>query len=105
MKTFNMGLNTEPDWLKADEVIARFREKGNDEMVDYWEKQADKTKKLRDDIAEEVDANGEAGLNWECTGETRFNMHACQWAHAMPEYDFEIGRYKCIVRRKNGGNV
>lgn len=102
MKTFYMGLNTEPDWLKADEVIARWKANGNgnEEIIERWEKARVETKALRDEIAAEVETNGIAELSWSCMGETRHTMHSQQWAKAMPEYDFEISRYKCIVRKK-----
>lgn len=100
MKTFYMGLNTEPDWIRADEIIARWKASGNEKMVEMWGNMKVKTKQLRDEIAAEVDKNGSASLSWSCDGETRHFMHSRQWEKAMPEYDFEIGRYKCIVRKK-----
>ena len=104
MKIFHMGLNTEPDWIKADAAIERWKANGNEEqakeMTEYWEVARAKTLALRDEIAAEVEANGVAELSWSCMGETRHTMHSHQWAKAMPEYDFEIGRYKCIVRKK-----
>lgn len=101
MQTIHMGLNTEPDWIKADEIIERWKSQGNNEMVAYWEKSRVDTLKLRDQIIEVVERDGECGLSWSCDGRTRHQMHACQWAKAMPEYDFEIGyNYLCIVRKK-----
>ena len=97
MKTINMGLNTEPSWAKADEVIARWKVEGNDEMVNYWERQKISSIELRDEIIRTVEKDGCCSLNWSCLGETRFNIHANQWKEAMPQYRFEIGRYSCKV--------
>lgn len=97
MKTIQMGLNQEPDWVKADEVIDRCREKGNTIMVEAWEKMKRESIKLRDEIISTVEADGGCELNWSCNGETRFAMHSAQWAKAMPQYRFEIGRYSCKV--------
>jgi hypothetical protein len=97
MKCIEMGLNTSPTWEKEEEVIARLTANGNQEMLEDWIKSNEHSKGLRDAIIEEVEANGECELNWSCTGETRFNIHACQWADAMPQYRFEIGRYSCKV--------
>lgn len=99
IKTIRMGLNTEPDWLKADEVIARWKAQGNEKMVATWERMRDSSIELRDKIIDTVERDGACELDWSCTGETRFNMHACQWKQAMPQYRFEIGRYSCKVFR------
>ena len=99
MKTINMGLNTEPDFLKADEIIKRFEKDGNTEMIKSWENAKAETAALRDEIIETVEKDGVCELNWSCTGAARFTMHANQWAKALPQYDFTIGRYECIVRK------
>lgn len=97
MATIEMGLNTEPDYLKADVVIARWKRDGNQQMVEYWEKARVRTLELRNLIIDTVETDGWCYLNWSCNGATRFNMHACQWADALPMYRFEIGRYLCKV--------
>jgi hypothetical protein len=97
MKTIQMGLNTEPDFIKADEVIARFKESNNQSGVEMWERMRKASEALRDKIAETVSADGAVELNWDCTGETRFYMHANQWKNAMPQFRFEIDRYSCKV--------
>lgn len=97
MKTISMGLNTEPYFARADEVIERWKNDGNDKMVAQWQKMKSDTLALRDKIVETVEADGSCALNWSCTGETLFNILACQWSKAMPEYRFEIGRYSCKV--------
>lgn len=100
MKTIHMGLNTEPSYLKADEVIERWKADGNQGMVYYWEREKNRTLELKERIIEAVEADGEVELSWSCDGETRHQMHSIQWAKALQEYKFEIGRYKCIVRKK-----
>ncbi len=99
MKTINMGLNTEPDFLKADEIIERWENDGNMEMAECWKKAKTETAALRDEIIKTVEKDGCCTLNWNCTGETRFAMHANQWAKALPQYDFTIGRYSCMVQK------
>lgn len=100
MKTIQMGLNQEPDWVKADEVIERWRKSGNTKMIETWEKMKSESLKLRDEIIATVEADGACELNWSCSGETRFTMHSMQWARAMPEYRFEVGRYSCKVYKR-----
>ena len=101
MKTISMGLNREPDWLRADDAIARWKKEENgQEWVERWERARNESLALRDEIVAEVEKNGAVSLSWSCIGETRHTMHSRQWAKAMPEYDFEIGRYKCVVRKK-----
>ena len=97
MKCIEMGLNTEPYWVRGYEIIERWKADNNEEMVSYWEKGINHSIELRDAIIAEVEANGGCELNWSCNGETRFNIHACQWADAMPQYRFEIARYRCKV--------
>lgn len=99
MKTIQMGLNTEPDFLKADEVIKRWEAMRNTTMVHTWEKMKRESLMLRDEIREAVEADGVCVLSWSCMGRTRHEMHARQWAHAMPEYDFTINGYDCTVRK------
>ena len=101
MKTIFMGLNTEPEWLHSDAAIRRWKAQGNDEMVAYWEKARAKALDLRDQIIAVIEKEGACELSWSCTGRTRHEMHAHQWAKAMPEYDFEIGyNYHCVVRKR-----
>ena len=100
MKTINMGLNTEPYWVRADEVIERWKANKNSTMVECWEKMRNDSLELRNKIIETVEAEGSCGLNWTCTGETLFNILANQWSSAMPQYRFEISRYTCKVYQK-----
>jgi hypothetical protein len=97
MKTIQMGLNTEPDFIKADEVIARFKASNNQSGVEMWERMRKSSEDLRDKIIETVTADGAAELNWSCTGETLFYMLSNQWKKALPQFRFEIGRYSCKV--------
>lgn len=95
MKTIDMGLNTAPDFVKHDEIVARAN--GRIDFIKMRERMRDDSLALRDQIIAAVEADGKCGLNWNCTGETLFNILACQWERAMPEYRFEIGRYSCYV--------
>ena len=97
MRTINMGLNQEPSWVIAEDAIARWKEAGNQSMVEFWEKEKARSLELRDEISRIVEEEGCCELNWSCMGETRFNIHANQWKLAMPQYRFEIGRYSCKV--------
>ena len=100
MKTIEMGLNTAPYFVNADEVIARFKANGDERGAESREKMRSETRELRDLIVEAVEADGSCELNWSCTGATLFGILACQWRSAMPEYRFEIGRYSCKVFKK-----
>ena len=100
IKSISMGLNTEPYWEKADEVIKKFKISNDKEMVEWWEKRKKESEELRAEIIKTVEEDGVCELSWSCGGATRHSMHASQWAEALPQYDFEIGRYKCIVRKK-----
>lgn len=101
IKTIHMGLNTEPDWINAEDAIRRWKAEGNNDMVAYWEKAKLHSLNLRDEIIKTVEAEGACELSWSCTGRTRHEMHAHQWAEAMTEYDFEIGyNYHCVVRKR-----
>ena len=101
MKTINMGLNTEPAWVKADEIIERWRAAGDQTMVDCWENMRNLSLNLRDEIVKALLVDGEVSLSWSCSGRTSHQMHAMHWAEAMPEYEFDIGyNYECVVRLK-----
>ena len=100
MKVINMGLNTEPYWTKYEEVNAHFEQAGDSKAVEIWNAAVQHSLMLRDSIIHAVEDEGMVELNWTCTGATRFNIHANQWASAMPEYDFDIARYSCIVKKK-----
>ena len=101
MKTIHMGLNTEPAWVKADEVIERWKAQGSDKMVEYWNNAREVSLSLRSQILEALEEEDTVQLSWSCTGRTRHMMHASQWRDAMPELDFIIGEnYICIVRKK-----
>lgn len=97
MKTIQMGLNTEPYFIKADEVIARFKASNNQSGVEMWERMRKTSEDLRDEIIATVEADGKCELNWGCTGATLFDCLAYNWSKAMPQYRFEIGRYSCKV--------
>lgn len=99
MKTIQMGLNTEPSWVKADEVIERWKASGNEAMIQSWERMRADSLELRAKIIEAVEADGVCELNWSCTGATLFDILAWNWKQAMPEYRFEIARYSCIVHK------
>lgn len=101
MKTIHMGLNTEPYWLRADEIIRRWQAEGDTKMVELWENSKKKSLELNRQIIEAVERDGEVQLSWGCTGRTLHEILAHQWADAMPAYDFEIGyNYHCVVRTK-----
>lgn len=99
--TIQMGLNTAPDFQGADETIARFQSQGNAEMVERWKNAKTRTLALRDEILEALHTHGTVELNWSCTGATLFGILAHQWKNAMPEADFKIGRYSCILTLKS----
>lgn len=100
MKTINMGLNTEPDWVKADEVIDRWKQAGAEEMVHRWTIAKARSLELRAKIINTVEAEGVCELNWSCTGATLFDILAWNWKKALPQYRFEIGRYRCVVHKQ-----
>lgn len=96
--TIEMGLNTSPDFVKADMLIGKFaEEEGGQTMVDYWTKVKYRTLELKDRIEFCVEKFGMVSLNWSCHGETRFTMHSYEWAEALPQFYFETGRYICRV--------
>lgn len=96
MTSIDMSLNNEPDWLKAEQVKKNFGD--NVDGFNNWMKNSyNRSVTLRDKIIEAVEKEGCCSLNWGCLGETRFNMHSCQWQAALPQYYFVIGRYKCHV--------
>ena len=99
MMTIHMGLNTTPAWVNEEEVVARWEAMNNPEGAAAWREEAKYAKQLRNQIEEAVEQYGKVSLDWSCTGATLFDMLACQWANAMPEYRFELGRYKCIVTK------
>lgn len=89
-----MGLNTEPTF--------EMPEIKNENAREHYEMEQKDALRLRDEIIECVEKNGECSLSWSCTGRTRHVMHAEQWKEAMPQYNFEIDydSYGCIVRKK-----
>lgn len=101
MKTIQMGLNTEPRFAKADEVIARVKKQETAEgfarWFTMWQKGLAESEKLRDEITATVEKDGKCELNWSCTGATLFDCLAYNWSKAMPQYRFEIARYSCKV--------
>lgn len=101
MKTINMGLNQEPPKTEAElkEIFDRIDKNcGGDSKAKEWQLAGQKkANDLKEEIIRVVEAEGAAELNWSCTGETRFNIHANQWAKALPQYRFEIARYRCVV--------
>ena len=99
MITVHMGLNTTPAWVNEEEVVARWEARNKPERAAAWREEAKYAKQLRNQIEDFVEQYGEVALNWSCTGENMFNMLAHQWSRAMPEYHFEIGRYRCIVTK------
>lgn len=97
MKTIQMGLNTEPAFVNADEIIKRCEANGETAVIEYQKRAKERTLKLKAEIIEAVEADGECALNWGCTGATLFDCLAHQWANALKQYRFEIGRYTCKV--------
>lgn len=99
MMTIHMGLNTTPAWVNEEEVVSRRLMNEDFAGAQAWREECAQAKELRNQIEEAVEQYGEAGLSWGCTGASLFDMLARQWARAMPEYHFELGRYKCIVTK------
>lgn len=97
MKYISMGLNTTPDWTKADELIAKGKAEGNQKFVEMWERMRDSSIELRDKIIATVESEGCCEIGWSCTGSTLFDILAWNWKAAMPQYRFEIARYSCKV--------
>lgn len=97
MKYISMGLNTTPDWTRADELIAKGNAEGNQPFVEMWKRMKDTSIALRDEIIKTVEDEGECEIGWSCTGATLFDCLAYQWSKAIPQYRFEIGRYSCKV--------
>lgn len=95
MKSIDMGLNTEPDFLRVEQVRKNFGE--NKAGFDNWLNMMHKSEVLRDEIIDTVEKDGCCELNWSCIGVTRFNMHSIQWKDALPQYFFVLGRCKCQV--------
>lgn len=101
MVTIDMGLNTEPEWLRADAAIRHWEEVGDHNMARLIEKAKQKSLELNRQIIEAVERDGECQLAWGCTGRTLHEILSHQWAAAMPAYDFEIGyNYHCVVRKR-----
>lgn len=101
MTTIYMGINTEPDWLHADDVIRRWEAEGDERMVSQWKNLKTKSLALRNEIRETVESEGSCQLSWDCIGRACHEIHAHRWREAMPEYQFEIGsNYECIVRKR-----
>lgn len=105
MRCVHMGLNTEPDYLKADEVKARWRARGNEEMVQRWEDAEKRSLELKAEIEQIMEEDGECRLSWSCDGRTRHQMHSCQWQNAMenehPDWEWTIGyNYECTIRKR-----
>lgn len=95
-KTVHMGLNTEPTF-KLPPSLETFSE----EQQTWWKKEVDYANSLKDEIEKVMAEDGECSLSWSCTGRTRHEMHASQWARALPQYDFEIGyNYVCNLTTK-----
>ena len=101
MKVIQMGLNTEPRFRNAEEVIARVKANESEETFakwfEMWRKGLKESERLRDEIIATVEAEGACELNWSCTGATLFDCLAYNWSKAMPQYRFEIARYSCKV--------
>lgn len=100
MKYISMGLNTTPDWVKADELIAKGLAEGNQSFAEMWTRMRDTSIALRNEIINTVEKDGKCEIGWSCTGSTLFDILAHQWKNAMPEYRFEIGRYCCKVFKR-----
>lgn len=99
-ESIDMGLNTEPAWIKAEAIAEKFRISGDNDMASWWIREKKETLALRDKIRDTVERDGACYLVWGCTGKTRQVMHSMQWADAMPEYDFVIDGYSCLVKKK-----
>lgn len=99
VKTIDMGLNMRPAFTKYEEVIKKFKEKNDIEMIKYWENVNVKSLELKEQIEKEVELNGSCQLSWSCMGETLHNTLAYEWSKAMENYNFEIDRFYCLVSK------
>lgn len=91
-KTIYMGLNTDPIFELSEGSA-------------YSQKTVDFALDLKKQIHEVMEAEGECDLSWECTGRTRHEIHAHNWAHVLPEYNFAIDyqSYGCRLTKKVEG--
>lgn len=107
MKTIEMGLNTEPDFLKADKMIDKWEnstetEETRNKMIEYWVKAGKRSLELKKQIEQVMREDGECRLSWSCDGRTRHMMHSEQWKKALESngWNWEIGyNYECVIRR------
>ena len=96
IKMVDMGLNTEPRFKLPE----KFNEL-SEETKKHVQKEVEYATSLREEIHKIMEEDGACRLSWSCTGRTRHEMHAQQWAAALPEYDFQIGyNYECVVTKK-----
>lgn len=95
-KTIQMGLNTEPVF----ELPENFNNM-TEENKKYWSNLVNKATSLKEEIHQVIAEDGTCELSWSCDGRSRHEMHAHQWATALPQYNFTIGyNYECTVSSK-----
>ena len=95
-KTIHMGLNTEPVF-ELPEKFDTF----NEHLQESWLRERDRAIKLKAEIEQVMEEEGKCSLSWSCTGRTRHEMHAQQWASALPQYAFKISyNYGCDLTTK-----
>lgn len=101
MKIIDMGINTEPpDEERTQDAIERWEELGNKNAVETLKEVYALAMRLKEEIIEAVETDGIAALDWKCVGAIRFNANANCWAAALPQYRFEIERFKCYVYKR-----
>lgn len=95
-KTIHMGLNTEPRFELPDKY-----ETFDESNKDYWRREVERATALKEEIEKVMAEEGTCELSWSCDGRTRHQMHAQQWASALPQFNFEITyNYGCTLTTK-----
>lgn len=98
MKTIDMGITTEPpDEERTALAIERWSATGNVNAVETIKQVHQLAESLKTQIVEAVEQDGIVALDWRCVGAVKFNANANCWAAALPQYRFEIGRFKCYI--------